>query len=255
MPENVLAHAAVGCGSAVLSGGNCGRGALAAAITEAAAQSNLIKPAAIGTWGAVQGAAESGLLGGLTPEITGGSFTDGFSIGAAGYLFNEATHRGYKDPEDVTYQQLRAYQAAGATCGVQEDQVSPQTWPEASEERSPGIVTNEEYVLVIDAVGVGGDLEADMEGNASRFSLAPSLEVEGHIALAVTSTYTVTTTPLTMANVVWVCTTDTGEVVSTYVPTIISSGFPTTTTVTETIQYPVSATYKLPISIPSPFRR
>lgn len=36
----VLAHAAVGCGSAMLSGGNCGKGALSAALGEAANQSN-----------------------------------------------------------------------------------------------------------------------------------------------------------------------------------------------------------------------
>jgi RHS repeat-associated protein len=92
VPVSVLAHAAVGCGSAALSGANCGRGAFAAAVSDAADLSGLIKPAAIGTWGSVEGTAESGLVGGIAARITGGKFSDGFSTGAAGYLFNTSAH-------------------------------------------------------------------------------------------------------------------------------------------------------------------
>lgn len=88
----VLAHAAVGCGSAALSGGNCGKGAAAAALSETATQIGFIKPDSVGTWGAVKGMAEAGLVGGLSAEIVGGNFKEGFSIGAAGYLFNKASH-------------------------------------------------------------------------------------------------------------------------------------------------------------------
>jgi RHS repeat-associated protein len=253
VPENVLAHAAVGCGSAVLSGGNCGRGALSAAISEAAVQSNLIKPAAIGTWGAVQGAAESGLLGGLTSEITGGSFDDGFSVSAAGYLFNSATHRGYQDPEDVTYQQLQAAQQAGAACQPA-NEVPPQTFIEPTEERSPGILTSSYYVPVIEAVGVGGDLEGDFQGTWPRFTIGPSLELDVHIDLVQTYTYTVSTVDMTYANVPWVCTTNTGQVLTSYVPTLIATGFPyNLTTATETFRTPVTATYKVSIPVGSPF--
>ncbi|HMD54886.1 MAG TPA: hypothetical protein VKJ65_10085, partial [Phycisphaerae bacterium] len=90
--DYVLAHAAVGCVSGVVSGGNCGRDAAAAALSEIAEQGNWIKPAAIGTWGAGEGAAEAGLVGGATSVITGGKFADGFSVGAAGYLFNSVLH-------------------------------------------------------------------------------------------------------------------------------------------------------------------
>jgi hypothetical protein len=89
-PISVLAHAAVGCGSAMLSGGNCGRGALAAGISDAAVQADVVKPAALGTWGSFEGAAEAGLVGGVAARITGGKFDDGFTVSAAGYLFNSA---------------------------------------------------------------------------------------------------------------------------------------------------------------------
>lgn len=88
----VLAHAAVGCGSGMLSGGNCGRGAAAAALSETAVQAKFIKPAAIGTWGSIKGIAEAGLVGGAAARISGGSFDDGFTTAAAGYLFNSAAH-------------------------------------------------------------------------------------------------------------------------------------------------------------------
>ena len=53
---------------------------------------NFVKPAALGTWGSFKGTAEAGLVGGIAAEITGGRFDDGFSVGAAGYLFNAAAH-------------------------------------------------------------------------------------------------------------------------------------------------------------------
>ncbi len=91
-PFSVLAHAAVGCANGVASGGNCGRGALAAGISDAAVQWGLIKPDAVGTWGSVKGAAEAGLVGGVAARITGGKFDDGFTVAAAGYWFNSAAH-------------------------------------------------------------------------------------------------------------------------------------------------------------------
>lgn len=93
-PFSIIAHAAVGCVSTVASGGNCGRGALAAGISEAANQSGLLgpPPKSLASWGAFKGAAEAGLLGGLASKITGGKFDDGFTVSAAGYLFNAAAH-------------------------------------------------------------------------------------------------------------------------------------------------------------------
>jgi RHS repeat-associated protein len=94
--ENVLAHAAVGCASAVASGGNCGRGALSAAIADAATP-YIVKFPSLDMWGAVPEAAEAGLIGGVVARIEGNKFTDGFSVAAAGYLFNQLAHNG-KDP-------------------------------------------------------------------------------------------------------------------------------------------------------------
>ena len=88
---NVLAHAAVGCASAEASGGNCGKGALSAAISDAASP-YIIKFQNLGAWGAAPEAAEAGLIGGVAARIEGGNFTDGFSVSAAGYLFNSLAH-------------------------------------------------------------------------------------------------------------------------------------------------------------------
>jgi hypothetical protein len=109
VPTSVLAHAVLGCGSAALSGGNCGRGAFAAAVSDSAAQTGFIDPKATGVWGISKGAAESGLIGGIAAEIEGGKFTDGFSVSAAGYLFNEAAHSTHvmpHDPEDASQEDL-----------------------------------------------------------------------------------------------------------------------------------------------------
>jgi RHS repeat-associated protein len=89
--ENVLAHAAVGCASAVASGGNCGKGALSAAIADAATP-YIIKFPSLGVWSAAPEAAEAGLIGGVVAKIHGGKFDDGFSVAAAGYLFNTVAH-------------------------------------------------------------------------------------------------------------------------------------------------------------------
>lgn len=87
--EKMLAHAAVGCVQGALSG-SCGKGALAAAVSEAASLSGVIKPKAFGTWGSLRGTVESGFVGGLAARVVGGKFTDGFSVAAAGYLLNNA---------------------------------------------------------------------------------------------------------------------------------------------------------------------
>jgi len=91
---SVLSHAAIGCGSAMLSGGNCGRGALAAGISEAAYQAGWIEPPSksLASWGTAKGAAEAGLVGGIAEEVVGGRFGDGFTVSAAGYIFNAAAH-------------------------------------------------------------------------------------------------------------------------------------------------------------------
>jgi hypothetical protein len=44
----------------------------------------------LASWGTFKGAAEAGLVGGVAAEITGGKFDDGFTVSAAGYIFNSA---------------------------------------------------------------------------------------------------------------------------------------------------------------------
>jgi RHS repeat-associated protein len=116
--ENVLAHAAVGCASAAASGGNCGKGALSAAIADAASP-YIIKFKDLGVWSAAPEAAEAGLIGGVAARIEGGKFTDGFSVGAAGYLFNSLAHywimsRG-TDAHQALYNLLRSTGVASAS--------------------------------------------------------------------------------------------------------------------------------------------
>jgi RHS repeat-associated protein len=85
-PDLVLAHAAVGCGSAAASGGNCGKGAIASAVTETAQLEKWIPMHALATWGSMRGTVEEGLLGGAVSAIEGGNFREGFTTGAAEYL-------------------------------------------------------------------------------------------------------------------------------------------------------------------------
>jgi len=88
--ERVLGHAAVGCFSGAVSSGNCGNGALSAALSEAALDLHIVQPQSVGVWGSFKGAAEMGLIGGSVSALSGNNFGDGFSVSAAGYLFNEA---------------------------------------------------------------------------------------------------------------------------------------------------------------------
>jgi RHS repeat-associated protein len=94
--DGILAHAAVGCASAAASGGNCGAGALSAAVSEAAEP---MEDSAAQWGGPAAGAAAAGIVGGIAARVVNGSFNDGFSVGAAGYLFNNLLHQKYSRPE------------------------------------------------------------------------------------------------------------------------------------------------------------
>jgi RHS repeat-associated protein len=88
----VIAHAAVGCGSAMMSGGNCGKGALSSALTEGADRLGIMPHETSGFWGSTRGTIESGIVGGLASEVAGGGFNEGFTSGASSYLFNHLGH-------------------------------------------------------------------------------------------------------------------------------------------------------------------
>ncbi len=78
---NIVGHALIGCGQAAASGGKCGAGALAGAVTSAAGPYIYGLPfdAAV-----VANAA----LGGAAAVVGGGKFENGAITGAFGYLFN-----------------------------------------------------------------------------------------------------------------------------------------------------------------------
>ena len=86
--ENTVAHGVVGCGSSVMSGGNCGSGALAGGFSAAAANSGLIN----NNLNAFEGALASAVIGGTASVLGGGKFENGAMTGAFGYLYNFLVH-------------------------------------------------------------------------------------------------------------------------------------------------------------------
>jgi RHS repeat-associated protein len=97
---NIAGHAAIGCLSAVASGGRCGPGALAAGAGAAVAPLvNEAFPNARTDLGQrLGGSAVSGLVGGLAAIAGGGKFENGAITAAFGYLFNDLgsmRERGY----------------------------------------------------------------------------------------------------------------------------------------------------------------
>ena len=95
--QNVAGHAAVGCLTAVASGGKCGAGAASAALGAAGA------PFLQGQ-GLVAGTAASAVLGGLGSVAAGGKFADGAVTAAFGYLFNQMAGERKACPVDVVMQ-------------------------------------------------------------------------------------------------------------------------------------------------------
>ncbi len=109
--DGVLAHAAVGCGAAMLSGGNCGKGAFSAAVAEAAGP---LEDSAAQWGGQAVATVTAGIVGGLAARAVNASFDDGFSVGAAGYLFNKLFHRNGKLwAVDPTADEMAAHYADG----------------------------------------------------------------------------------------------------------------------------------------------
>ena len=112
--ENVAGHAAVGCVSAVASGGKCGPGALSAAVPAAAAPlvADVTQNAPDKFTRTIEGSAASGVLGGLASVAGGGKFADGAVTGAFGYLFNAAPHGEGGDSTDEERRFLNQEKAA-----------------------------------------------------------------------------------------------------------------------------------------------
>ena len=86
-PRAALVHAAAGCLSSMIQGGNCGRGALSAGVTQLLS-SNLADRIAdprlqLLTYSAI---------GGTASRLSGGTFANGAMTGAFQYLYNYAAH-------------------------------------------------------------------------------------------------------------------------------------------------------------------
>jgi len=79
---NIAGHSAIGCGMSVASGGRCGPGALAGAITSFAG------PVINGKTFDVGSLVANAALGGAASIAGGGKFGNGAATGAFGYLFN-----------------------------------------------------------------------------------------------------------------------------------------------------------------------
>jgi hypothetical protein len=81
--ESYAAHAAVGCGSAMMGGGNCARGAASQVIS---------KWVTVNTddWHPAGQFAAATVSGGAVSLVTGGKFANGAQTAAFGYLFNAA---------------------------------------------------------------------------------------------------------------------------------------------------------------------
>ncbi|MFC7286538.1 hypothetical protein ACFQPC_00680 [Herminiimonas glaciei] len=86
---NIAGHAAVGCASSSLSGGDCGSGALAAGV---AAYGSANMPSALKGNLAYEIAFASA-FGGIASVAGGGNFANGTVTAAFGYLFNELQHQ------------------------------------------------------------------------------------------------------------------------------------------------------------------
>jgi RHS repeat-associated protein len=110
--QNIAGHAAVGCLSAVASGGKCGPGALSGAA------GSLGAPLVRASFGGdiVGGTVASSVLGGLGSVAGGGKFANGAVTAAFGYLFNEAMVQ--VQGNNVTIQIPITFQGVGATPDV-----------------------------------------------------------------------------------------------------------------------------------------
>src|SRR3989338_5718492 len=102
----VVGHAAAGCASAAISGGNCGQGALAAGFSQAmlggrnfgSVEANMVARA---------------VVGGTASVLGGGKFANGAVTAAFGHLFNDMQHEmspdgSFRSDGDTGYPQTSA---------------------------------------------------------------------------------------------------------------------------------------------------
>ncbi len=86
--ENTLAHAALGCGTARLSGDSCSSGAASGFVS--AAWSNYCEDC--GNDNLIEGTITHATIGGIASVVGGGKFSTGAETGAFAYIFNQCGH-------------------------------------------------------------------------------------------------------------------------------------------------------------------
>ena len=108
---NIAGHAAVGCISASMSGGDCGAGAVSSAIADYASI-NMPGPLKSANSLALNTAYIS-IIGGTTSVISGGKFANGAQTAAFGYLFNQLMHPDGWDSKSGRGPNMRGTDAEG----------------------------------------------------------------------------------------------------------------------------------------------
>jgi hypothetical protein len=165
---NVAAHAYVGCGQGLASGGGCGPSALAGAATSAAGP-------VVARLGFVGGLMATAALGGAVAVIGGGKFANGAETAAFGYLYNNAARcmlpggatlpecsatgvegvmvprgGGYPSPPSVAAEQLAKNRAAGAAyeeaVGAELEQSGVAVGQQITVETQSGVRTRLDYL-------------------------------------------------------------------------------------------------------------
>jgi hypothetical protein len=87
--EAIAAHAALGCASSTIGGGDCGSGALAGGFSKITSP-YIAEFAGSATFSEkFTGAILAGAVGGTVSEMTGGKFSNGAITGAFAYLYNQ----------------------------------------------------------------------------------------------------------------------------------------------------------------------
>lgn len=140
----IVAHGMVGGVSSVAMGGELGSGFAVSAVSQAFAISGAYE--ALGarenatgilqtSWNAVA----AGVVGGVTSQLTGGSFESGFQTAATGRLFNDVSHRGIRSLDRAI--ELASMESSSLRRGVN-DRSGPLTGQFTSRYRDSDIGTH-----------------------------------------------------------------------------------------------------------------
>ena len=114
--EAIASHAALGCASATLSGGDCGSGALAGGFTKITSP-YIAEFAGSTTFSdKFTGALMAGTVGGTVSELTGGKFANGAITGAFAYLYNQMFYNGELSPKEALQRQQERNNAVMRAC-------------------------------------------------------------------------------------------------------------------------------------------